>query len=131
GDLIEKIVESTLLMNGCEVINLGMAPTPTITLAVETMKAAGGISITASHNPQEWNGMKFINSKGIFLDADENQKLWVYFDDSSNYYVTADKIKQIEYYPGFLEYHIKKVLHISSINVKRIKKRKFKVVVDC
>ena len=67
-------------MNGCEVINLGMAPTPTITLAVEAMKAGGGISITASHNPQEWNGMKFINSKGIFLNADENKKFLSFID---------------------------------------------------
>ncbi len=131
GELVEKLIETTLLFNGCEVVNVGVAPTPTISLAVETLKAAGGISITASHNPQEWNGMKFIGSKGIFLDADENKKLWDYFDDTSNNYVTADKIKQIEYYPGFLDYHIAKVLDIRSINVKKIKKRKFKVVVDC
>ena len=65
-------------------MNVGVAPTPTISLAVEILKAAGGISITASHNPQEWNGMKFINSKGIFLDSDENKKLWKFFDDTSN-----------------------------------------------
>lgn len=73
GDVIEKIVESTLLLCGCEVINLGMVPTPTISLAVETIKAQGGIAVTASHNPQRWNGMKFINSRGIFLDAEENK----------------------------------------------------------
>ena len=72
GELVEKLIESTLLFCGCEVVNIGVAPTPTVSLAVETLKAAGGIAVTASHNPQEWNGMKFINSKGIFLDADEN-----------------------------------------------------------
>lgn len=131
GELVEKLIETTLLFNGCEVVNVGIAPTPTISLAVETLKAAGGISITASHNPQEWNGMKFIGSKGIFLDADENKKLWNYFDDTSSNYVTADKIKQIEYYPGFSDYHISRVLNISTINVNKIKKRKFKVVLDC
>ncbi len=131
GELVEKLIETTLLFNGCEVVNVGIAPTPTISLAVETLKAAGGISITASHNPQEWNGMKFINSKGIFLDADENKKLWEFFDDTSSNYVTADKIKQIGYYPGFLDYHISRVLNISTINVNKIKKQKFKVVVDC
>lgn len=131
GDLIEKIVESTLLMNGCEVINLGMAPTPTITLAVETMKAGGGISITASHNPQEWNGMKFINSEGIFLNADENKKFLSYVDDSDVNETAWDKVKQLEYYPGFNKFHINRVLHIKSVDVKKIKKRKFKVVVDC
>src|SRR5438552_3101081 len=72
GELIANFFESTLLMSGCEVIYLGMVPTPTVSLAVETLKASGGISITASHNPQQWNGMKFINSKGIFLNAIEN-----------------------------------------------------------
>ncbi len=131
GELVEKLIETTLLYCGCSVVNIGVAPTPSISLAVETLKAAGGISITASHNPQEWNGMKFINSKGIFLDADENAALWKYFDDTSNFYVTADKVKQIEYYPGFLDYHISRVLSISSLNINKIKKKKFKVVVDC
>ena len=131
GELVEKLIETTLLYSGCSVVNIGVAPTPSISLAVETLKAAGGISITASHNPQEWNGMKFINSKGIFLDADENAALWKYFDDTSNIYVTADKVKQIEYYPGFLDYHISRVLSISSLNIAKIKKKKFKVVVDC
>jgi len=131
GELVEKLIETTLLYCGCSVVNIGIAPTPSISLAVETLKAAGGISITASHNPQEWNGMKFINSKGIFLDADENAALWKFFDDTSNFYVTADKVKQIEYYPGFLDYHISRVLNISSLNISKIKKRKFKVVVDC
>ena len=131
GELVEKLIETTLLFCGCSVVNIGVAPTPTISLAVETLKAAGGISITASHNPQEWNGMKFINSKGIFLDAKENSTLWKYFENTSDCYVSADKIKQIEYYPGFLDFHISKVLDISSLNLNKIRKRKFKVVVDC
>ncbi|HAX50057.1 MAG TPA: phosphoglucosamine mutase [Ignavibacteria bacterium] len=131
GELVEKLIETTLLFCGCPVVNIGIAPTPTISLAVETLKAAGGIAVTASHNPQEWNGMKFINSKGIFLDAAENARLWKYFDNSSDFFVSADKIKQIEYYPGFLDFHISKVLNISSLNLKKIKSRKFKVVVDC
>lgn len=131
GEIVERLIENTLLFCGCEVINIGTSPTPTISLAVQTLKAAGGISITASHNPQEWNGMKFINSKGIFLDADENNELWKYFDDKTSIYVTADKIKQIEYYPGFSDFHIAKVLNIKSLNLSKIKKRKFKVVVDC
>ena len=131
GELVEKLIESTLLFCGCEVVNIGVAPTPTVSLAVETLKAAGGIAVTASHNPQEWNGMKFINSKGIFLDADENAELWKLFDLKDNIYVTADKVKHVEYYPGFGDYHISRVLSISSLNISKIKKRKFKAVVDC
>lgn len=131
GDLIEKIIESTLLFSGCELINLGVAPTPTIALAVESLKAGGGISITASHNPQQWNGMKFINKNGIFLDAEENKAFLNSTIDKKNNYVPFERVGQVEYYPGFFEYHIKKVLNIKSLNIKKIKKRKFKIVVDC
>lgn len=129
GDIIEKIVESTLLLNGCEVINLGMVPTPTIALAVETLKANGGISITASHNPQIWNGMKFINNKGIFLDAEENKKFLRHVKNGKS--KNPEHVKQIEYYPGFGDYHIGRVLNISSVNVRKIRKRNFRIVVDC
>lgn len=131
GDIIEKLIESTLLLNGCEVINLGMAPTPTVTLAVETLKAQGGISITASHNPQQWNGMKFINGKGVFLDVDENREFLSIIESSETGLVPFGKVKQIEYYPDFINYHIKRVLKIDHVNKKRIRKRKFKVVADC
>ena len=124
GELVEKLVEAALLFCGCSVVNIGIAPTPTISLAVETLKAAGGIAITASHNPQEYNGMKFISSKGIFLDAAENAKLWKCFDDLDGAYVTADKVKQVEYYPGFMDFHIARVLDLSAVDVNRIRKRK-------
>ncbi len=131
GEVIEKIVESVLLLNGCEVVNIGVAPTPTITLAVEALKAGGGISITASHNPQEWNGMKFINSKGIFLNADENKAFLSLVNNNKSATVSWDKIKPLEYYPGFYGYHIERVLNIKSLNLKKIKQKRFKVVVDC
>lgn len=131
GDIIEKIIESTLLFSGCEVINLGVAPTPTVSLAVEELKAAGGIAITASHNPQEWNGMKFISSKGIFLDAEENVDFLSYVHNTDNSYVPVEKVQPHEYYTDFLNYHMNCALDIKSVNVKKIKKRKFKVVVDC
>jgi len=132
GDRIEKIIESTLVFNGCEVINLGMVPTPTISLAVEALKARGGISITASHNPQEWNGMKFINSKGIFLNKKENDEFLSICNSNRPIRVnTWNKLKQVEYYPRFDDYHINKVLGIKFLDIKSIKKRKFKVVLDC
>lgn len=130
GELIEKLIESTLLLNGCEVVNLGIAPTPTISLAVETLKAAGGIAITASHNPQQWNGMKFISSNGIFLNSDEYRIFLSYVNDNKQRTVSLEEIKPVEYYPGFYDYHIGKVLNIRSVNVRKIKSRKFKVVVD-
>ena len=131
GEQVEKIVEAALIFNGCEVINLGIAPTPTISLAVETLKANGGIAITASHNPQEWNGMKFINSKGIFLNKAENDAFFKFIEDNDKDYLPWDKLKHVEYYPGFDDYHINRVLGIKCLNINRIRKRKFKVVLDC
>jgi phosphomannomutase len=131
GEIIGKIVESVLLFSGCEVIDLGIAPTPTIALAVETLKANGGISITASHNPQEWNGLKFMNGKGIFLDKDENAEFMNFIEDDKIQYAEQDKIRQVEYYPDFFDHHIGKALNIKSVNLNKIRKRKFKVVVDC
>lgn len=131
GDLILQLAETVLLMCGYEVINLGIAPTPTISLAVTVLKADGGISITASHNPQEWNGMKFINSKGIFFDASENKKYLTFLNSLSAKGLSYDKIKHTEYYPDFFKYHIEKVLNINFLNLKKIHRRKFKVVADC
>jgi len=131
GDFVEELIESTLFFAGCEVINLDIAPTPTIALAVEALKADGGIAITASHNPQEWNGMKFISSKGIFLNSAENKKFLEYAESSGERIPSLNKLKQIEYYPSFPDYHINKVLNIKSLNLRKIKQRKFKVVLDC
>ncbi|MFI5144908.1 MAG: phosphoglucosamine mutase, partial [Ignavibacteria bacterium] len=131
GDNIQELIESTLFFAGCEVINLDIAPTPTIALAVEALKADGGIVITASHNPQEWNGMKFINSKGIFLNSAENKKFLENAESTGERIPSLRKLKQIKYYPAFHDYHINKVLRIKSINLGKIRRRKFKVVLDC
>src|SRR5437016_2141903 len=76
GKVAGNIVSSTLLSMGCDVVALGVVPTPTVQLAVEQLGASGGISLTASHNPMEWNGLKFMSSTGMFLDYAENNRLW-------------------------------------------------------
>ncbi len=83
GAWIEPLVAGTLSACGREVWLLGMVPTPTVQLTAEHGGCAGGIAITASHNPSQWNGLKFINSSGIFLDAAENEKLWSLVDDGN------------------------------------------------
>ncbi|MDP4200214.1 MAG: phosphoglucosamine mutase [Bacteroidota bacterium] len=122
----------TLVSCGCDVLSIGMAPTPTVMMAVETKpEVAGGIIITASHNPQEWNGMKFIAQTGLFLDAGENARLWEIVDDESPQSVAPDEVGQIIDGRDFIEEHIQAVLDIPYVDREKIARRNFKVVLDC
>lgn len=131
GKGIAHIVSSTLLQMGCDVVAIGVCPTPTVQLAVQLKKAAGGICITASHNPMEWNGLKFISPTGLFLDADENQTFWNIADRQPRRYVPWNKQGSHIADPGLVDEHIKNVLSLSYIDVNRIRRRQFRVVVDC
>ena len=131
GRSIAHLVSSTLLNMGCDVIDLGICPTPTVALAVEKKKAAGGISITASHNPMMWNGLKFFGHTGLFLDAQENSVLWAIADRSNREYVPWDKQGNYDALESFLDDHIAAVLSIPAVRPESIKKRQFKVVLDC
>jgi phosphomannomutase len=130
GKNVLDIVTSTLLQMGCNVTDLGICPTPTVALAVEKFKAAGGISITASHNPMIWNGLKFFASTGLFLDADENRKFWQLAENSAQY-VPWNKHGKYTLDEAFLDEHIRQVLSIPYIKIEKIRARKFKVVLDC
>jgi phosphomannomutase len=131
GKSIAHIVSSTLLQMGCDVVAIGVCPTPTVQLAVSLKKAAGGICITASHNPMEWNGLKFISPTGLFLDADENQAFWNIADRQPGSYMPWNKQGKHTAAPEFVDEHIKNVLSLSYLDVDRIRKRQFRVVVDC
>ncbi|MBN1396883.1 MAG: phosphoglucosamine mutase [Bacteroidetes bacterium] len=130
GKNILDIVVSTLIQMGCDVTDLGICPTPTVALAVEKKKASGGISITASHNPIIWNGLKFFASTGLFLDADENRNFWK-LSESAAEYVPWNKQGRYVLEESFLDEHIKEVLSLSYIDISKIKSKKFKVVLDC
>jgi phosphomannomutase len=130
GKNVLDIVTSTLLQMGCNVTDLGICPTPTVALGVEKYKAAGGISITASHNPMMWNGLKFFASTGLFLDADENKKFWNLAENAAQY-VPWDRQGKFTLDESFLDEHIRQVLSIPYIKLEQIRERKFKVVLDC
>jgi phosphomannomutase len=130
GKNVLDMVTSTLRQMGCNVTDLGICPTPTVALAVEKLKAAGGISITASHNPMMWNGLKFFSPTGLFLDADENMKFWHLAEHPAKY-VPWDKQGTYTLDEKFLDEHIRQVLSLSYIDAGKIRARKFKVVLDC
>ena len=131
GQSFGHLVSSTLLQMGCDVLAIGICPTPTVQLAVGMKKASGGISITASHNPMEWNGLKFISPTGLFLDADENHDFWSIAERGPRSYVPWSRQGKHTPIPGFIDEHIKNVLTLPYVKAEMIRTRKFRVVVDC
>lgn len=130
GEIIEQMVLSSLALSGFEVINIGVAPTPTVQIATEDLKCSGGISITASHNPQIWNGLKFLNPDGTFLDEKQVKEFLKIAEKGNFSYAGFKNLKPAVNDLTWLDKHIEKVLNLKILNVDKIRKRKFKVVVD-
>lgn len=131
GKSIADIVVATLLQMGCKVVSLGICPTPTVGLAIEKMHAAGGIVITASHNPMIWNGLKFIGSSGMFLNGEENRQFWAISDQGNFSYKKWNDQGTLTEDPDFINEHINTILALPCIKRTEIAGRKLKVVVDC
>ncbi len=131
GEMVKNIVTGTLIAKGIDVIDIGICPTPTVLFNVKKLKAAGGIQISASHNPNEWNALKLINRKGEFLSPEENSTMLSLIEDAQKNYSPWNNLGKIIKYEDGLRNHIDAVLKMSYINLSRIRKRKFKVVLDC
>jgi phosphomannomutase len=117
-------------MTGCDVVDLGIVPTPTVELAVPFHKAAGGIAITASHNPAEWNALKFFGSQGEFITRQQYRRLENIVSGQNWSFVSYDKLGKIHQDDQAVERHIRSVLAIKAVSPARIKRRRFTVVVD-
>lgn len=130
GAKIESMISDLLSKIGFEPIVLGIVPTPTVQLAVERFDCIVGIVITASHNPKEWNGLKFINRNGTFFDKHENEVLWSHLED--NYSLVKDSANEIIYNYDMIDFHINSIISLNIIksNLDSIKYRNFKVAVD-
>lgn len=130
GEIIADIVVNTLRLAGFNVIYIGIVPTPTVQIATEDLKAAGGISITASHNPQIWNGLKFLNPNGTFLDELQVREFISIAEKGNFVYADIEKLGSVKDDLSWLKKHVNKVLKLKIINKRKIQKRKFTVVVD-
>jgi phosphomannomutase len=130
GYALARLVTSTLLWAGVDVVDVGIAPTPTVQLAVERLHAAGGIALTASHNPMQWNGLKFVSPTGMFLDAAENRVLWDLVA-SEQKYVAWDGIGKRTEDEGWIQKHLQAVLTHPYLDVPVVRRRKLRVVLDC
>jgi len=130
GDIIYSMVISTLFLAGFKVIHIGVVPTPTVQIATEETEACGGISLSASHNPQKWNGLKFLNPDGTFLDAEAMEEIKKIAFKKKFYYAPLKELYPPVPDSSWSKKHIEKVLKMKILDLKKIRKRKFKVVVD-
>jgi phosphomannomutase len=131
GEFIKDIVKGCLLATGCEVIEVGIVPTPTVQMEILHHKAKGGIAITASHNPPEWNGLKFMDANGRFLSPEKANKIYTDADKGKFKLQKWDGVGIFKIDKNANKRHIESLLKLSYFNIKDLKRRKFKVVVDC
>ncbi len=130
GSMVDSLVEGTLLGCGVDVINVGLCTTPGTEMAVITHKADGGIIITASHNPRQWNALKLLNERGEFLNDEEGKQVLAMADDTEYSYPTIDNIGKVLLREDFNTQHIEQVLALKLVDKEAVRKRRFKVVVD-
>jgi phosphomannomutase len=130
GKMVSDICVATLVACGFHVVDLGITTTPTVELAVKNEKAAGGIILTASHNPKEWNALKLLNSDGEFLNNADGLKILKIAESENFVYSTVNDLGRVETNTSYLDFHIDAVCNYPLVDVEAITKSKFKIVVD-
>ncbi len=131
GPMVDKIVEGTLMGCGVNVINLGLSTTPTTELAVTMEKADGGIILTASHNPKQWNALKLLNNKGEFLNAAEGEKILQLAEEEAFSFAQVDVLGTTKNEDSYLQKHIDHVCQLELVDLEAIRKANFSVAIDC
>ena len=130
GKMVQSLVNETLVGMGIDVIDLGLSTTPTVEMSVVELKAHGGIIITASHNPMQWNALKLLNNKGEFLNENSGMKILEIAESQVFNYASVEELGKITPVSNSIESHIEQVLSLPIIQLESIKKAKFKVIVD-
>ena len=130
GEMVKNLVINTLQALGLEVVDLDYSTTPTVEMAVVFENAGGGIILTASHNPKEWNALKLLNSRGEFINSVDGQKVLDIAEREDFDFATVDKLGSSVFNDTFLNKHIVAVINYELVDVAAIKKAKFKVIVD-
>lgn len=130
GDMVHKLVTGTLMGMGFDVIDIGLATTPTTEIAVTKENASGGIVITASHNPKQWNALKLLDSNGEFLDAKAGEEILTLAEADDFSFAGVDNLGVV-FVKDYLEAHIQDVLALELVDVEAIKKANFSVAIDC
>lgn len=130
GPMIHNLVVNTLVGLGINVIDLGLSTTPTVEVAVPLEKADGGIILTASHNPKQWNALKLLNEKGEFLSGADGAKILEIAEKEAFDFADVDHLGEVIENTSYMDIHVDEVLNLPLVDVDTVKTRKFKVVVD-
>tara|TARA_Y100000996_G_scaffold135227_1_gene102748 strand:- start:2788 stop:4170 length:1383 start_codon:yes stop_codon:yes gene_type:complete len=130
GKMIQGLVQNTLIALGIDCLDIGLSTTPTVELAVQNENAFGGIVITASHNPKNWNALKLLNNRGEFINSYDGDKVLSLADSNNFNFSSIDDLGSIKLNSSYINYHIEKVLNLNYTNINEIKKSNFKVVFD-
>jgi phosphomannomutase len=130
GEMIRHLVVNTLVAMGLDVVDLGLSTTPTVEMAVVWEKAAGGIILTASHNPKEWNALKLLNEAGEFISAEDGQTVLQLADTGDIHFANVNKLGTVTANDTYAAKHIEAILKLPMVDKKAIAKRDFKIVVD-
>ena len=130
GEVVSKLVSATLQGMGFHVVDLGLSTTPTVEIAVPIEKAAGGIILTASHNPVQWNALKLLNEKGEFISGEDGAELLEIAESGRYDFAEVKKLGKYTTHDHYIQKHIDMILELPLVDVQAIRERKFKVVVD-
>jgi phosphomannomutase len=129
GSMVSELIIQTLIGLGLDVVDLGLSTTPTVEMAVPAENAAGGIIVTASHNPKQWNALKLLNEVGEFISAEEGQKILEIAEAGEFQYATVDQLGKRSS-KDYLDYHIEQILALDLVKPELIKKANYKIAVD-
>lgn len=131
GEIVSDIVGSTLRMMGIDVLDLGLSTTPTVEIAVTMEAAGGGIIVTASHNPKEWNALKFLNDRGEFISGEDGAEILRLVETNEVSYANVDQLGRHDKAVGYIQKHIDILLGLELVQTELIHQKNYKVVVDC
>ena len=130
GEMVENICIGTLQAMGIDVVNIGLSTTPTVEIAVPLENADGGIILTASHNPKQWNALKLLNNKGEFINADDGKQLLDFVAKNEFSFSSVDDLGEVTFKDNYIDEHINQVLNLDHVDVDAIEKAELNVVID-
>lgn len=131
GEMISNLVTSTLIGLGIDVVDLGLSTTPTVEIAVPAENAGGGIILTASHNPVQWNALKLLNEKGEFISGDDGKEVLEIAENDAYSFAEVKDLGKITHDDTYIAKHIEMVINLPSVDVEAIRSANFRVVIDC